>query len=69
MDVMHSDWDCTLEGLPHPPSVRLGLRLVVGLKAESANQILGARKEAPFDGFLQKPINGQALARLIGSPV
>ena len=22
----------------------------------------------PFDGFLQKPIDGQALARLIGSP-
>ena len=33
VDVMHSDWDCTLEGLPQPPSVRLGLRLVVGLKA------------------------------------
>ena len=30
--------------------MRLGPRLVVGLKAESANQILEARKEAPFDG-------------------
>ena len=50
IDVMHSDWDCTLEGLPHPPAVRLGLRLVVGLKAESAIRILKAREEALFDG-------------------
>jgi error-prone DNA polymerase len=50
VDVMHSDWDCTLEGLPHPPAVRLGLRLVVGLKAESAIRILEARKESLFDG-------------------
>jgi error-prone DNA polymerase len=49
VDVMHSVWDCTLEGLPHPPSVRLGLRLVAGLKAESANRILQARQQAPFD--------------------
>ena len=34
---MRSDWDCTLEGLPQPPAVRLGLRLVGGLKAESAS--------------------------------
>jgi len=50
VDVMHSDWDCTLEGLPHPPAVRLGLRMVVGLKAESANRILAARQDAPFEG-------------------
>jgi Helix-hairpin-helix motif len=50
VDVMRSDWDCTLEGLPHPPAVRLGLRMVVGLKAESALRILKARRERPFDG-------------------
>ena len=50
VDVMSSDWDCTLEGLPHPPAVRLGLRLVVGLKATSGNRIVEARKHAPFDG-------------------
>jgi error-prone DNA polymerase len=49
VDVMHSEWDCTLEGLPHPPAVRLGLRMVVGLKAESALRILKARSERPFD--------------------
>ena len=50
VDVMHSGWDCTLEGLPHPPAVRLGLRMVVGLKAGSAARILAAREEAPFEG-------------------
>jgi error-prone DNA polymerase len=50
VDVMHSDWDCTLEGLPHPPAVRLGLRMVVGLKAETAMRILKERGVRPFDG-------------------
>ena len=49
VDVMHSDWDCTLEGLPHPPAVRLGLRMVVGLKVETAMRILKERSERPFD--------------------
>ena len=49
VDVMHSDSDCTLEGLPHPPSVRLGLRLVAGLKAASAERIVAAQRAAPFD--------------------
>lgn len=49
VDVMQSEWDCTLEGLPHPPAVRLGLRMVVGLKAESAMRMLKARGERPFD--------------------
>ena len=43
---MSSDWDCTLEGLPHPPAVRLGLRMVVGLKAETAMRILKERARA-----------------------
>ena len=50
VDVMDSDWDCTLEGLPHPPAVRLGLRMVAGLKATSADRIVEARKQAPFEG-------------------
>ena len=48
-DVMYSDYDCTLEGLHGPPAVRLGLRLVNGLKAESAVRIVEARAEALFD--------------------
>ena len=48
-DVMHSDVDCTLEGLPHPPAVRLGLRLIDKLKTASADRIVAARAQAPFD--------------------
>ena len=48
-DVMYSDVDCTLEGLPHPPAVRLGLRLIDKLKGESAERIAAARAQGPFD--------------------
>ncbi|WP_046111894.1 error-prone DNA polymerase [Aquincola tertiaricarbonis] len=50
VDVMHSDWDCTLEGLPAPPAVRLGLRRVSGLQEASALRIVQARAALPFDG-------------------
>jgi len=46
-DVRRSDWDCTLEDPPEP-SLRLGLRLVAGLKEEAARAIMAARTEAPF---------------------
>jgi error-prone DNA polymerase len=49
VDVMYSEVDCSLEGLPHPPSVRLGLRMMGGLRAESAAQIVAARQERVFD--------------------
>ncbi|KQP22123.1 error-prone DNA polymerase [Pseudorhodoferax sp. Leaf267] len=49
VDVMASDWDCTLEDLPRPPAVRLGLRMVVGLRETSANRLVIARQAAPFD--------------------
>jgi error-prone DNA polymerase len=48
IDVLHSDWDCTLEGTPHGPALRLGLRLVAGLKADTADAITRARAEAPI---------------------
>lgn len=48
-DVMDSAVDCTLEDLPHEPAVRLGLRLIVGLKSESAQRIVEARMARPFD--------------------
>lgn len=47
MDVMYSDWDCTLEGLPHPSTVRLGLRQVSGPTEESVRRLVEAR---PFCG-------------------
>jgi error-prone DNA polymerase len=49
-DVMVSDHDCTLEELTGTPAVRLGLRLVAGLKEASAQRIMEARAQAPFDG-------------------
>ncbi|MBS0340664.1 MAG: error-prone DNA polymerase, partial [Proteobacteria bacterium] len=49
VDVMSSNWDCTLESLPGPPAVRLGLRLVKGFKEASALRLVAARAEAPFD--------------------
>lgn len=49
VDVMYSNWDCTLEDLPNPPAVRLGLRMVKGLKESSAERVMQARAQAPFD--------------------
>ncbi len=48
-DVLYSDWDCTLEGLQvgrngPMPAVRLGLRLISGLKADAALRIMAARE-------------------------
>jgi len=49
VDVMYSDWDCTLEDLPDPPAVRLGLRLIKGLKEASVARLIQARAHTPFD--------------------
>ena len=48
-DVLVSDVNCTLEDLPHPPAVRLGLRMIAGLQAESMARIVVARHERVFD--------------------
>ncbi|MDM0037233.1 error-prone DNA polymerase [Variovorax sp. J22P271] len=55
-DVLHSDLDCTLENLPNRPAVRLGLRMLSGLRWESAQRIVEARHESLFD-------NAEDLAR------
>ena len=48
-DVMHSDWDCTLEQCGHvQAAVRLGLRMVSGLASAAAQRIVTARSKAPF---------------------
>ncbi|MDM7941660.1 MAG: error-prone DNA polymerase [Hydrogenophaga sp.] len=71
VDVLHSEWDCTLEersavradptpvrAEPTPvraepvealPAVRLGLRLVSGLKTGAAQRIVAARAQRLFD--------------------
>jgi error-prone DNA polymerase len=48
-DVMTSHWDCTLEGQGRLPAVRLGLRLISGLKQASADRIMAARGTHPFE--------------------
>ncbi len=61
VDVMHSQWDCTLEPandaalLAHypgiragQPAVRLGLRLVASLPEAAAQRLVAARAQAPF---------------------
>jgi error-prone DNA polymerase len=49
-DVRHSDWDCTLEecGESFDLALRLGLRLVRGMREDAARRIGAARAQAPF---------------------
>jgi len=49
VDVMHSSVDCTLEDIDHHPAVRLGLRMIGGLRTASAARIEAERAKAPFD--------------------
>jgi len=50
VDVVHSDWDCTLEAVGEggQPAIRLGLRLVAGLAQATARAIVAARARRPF---------------------
>ena len=52
VDVRYSDWDCTLEPWPddaaRQPALRLGMRLVQGLREEAAGRISSARAQASF---------------------
>lgn len=47
-DVVYSSWDCSMEDIEHKPAVRLGLRMVRGLKKESAERIVDARRRRLF---------------------
>ncbi len=50
VDVMESNWDCTLEDAGgQQPAVRLGLRMISGFREMRAKRILNARHRAPFD--------------------
>jgi error-prone DNA polymerase len=48
VDAVWSDWDCTLETDGPHPALRLGLRLVAGLKADEGRAVMAARREGPF---------------------
>jgi error-prone DNA polymerase len=44
IDIVHSEWDCTLEHM----NLRLGLRYIKGLRAESGAAIVRERQSARF---------------------
>ena len=49
VDVRYSDWDCALEPSGNPqPAIRLGLRMIRGLREEAAHRIEAARQTRPF---------------------
>lgn len=50
VDVRYSDWDCTLESLTGQadPAIRLGLRMIQGFDAQSAERIGIARQRQDF---------------------
>jgi error-prone DNA polymerase len=52
-DVLYSDWDCTMENVEHEPAVRLGLRMVRGLKKEVGERIVAARQSKYFESAEQ----------------
>jgi error-prone DNA polymerase len=48
VDVVRSDWKCTLEETEAAPAVRVGLRYVRGLSVEGGARIQAERQRAPF---------------------
>jgi error-prone DNA polymerase len=47
-DVRYSRWDCTLEPYRGKPALRLGLRLVKGMREDSAGRLEQVRAQRPF---------------------
>jgi error-prone DNA polymerase len=43
-DVRYSDWDCSLQG----PALRLGLRMIKGMRETAAQRLVTARQQAVF---------------------
>jgi error-prone DNA polymerase len=69
VDVLHSDWDCSLEDNGGPqPAIRLGLRMIKGFREEDARRIEQARAQRPFghidDLALRAALPAAALERL-----
>ncbi len=53
VDVLHSDWDCTLEQSDDGLALRLGMRLVQGLPAEAATRIMQSRPAASLGALVR----------------
>jgi len=66
IDVMHSSWECHLEKLPQGFAVRLGMRYVKGLRAESGREIARQRMLRKFASIeeLKRRVPGVQKAEL-----
>ncbi|MGN6103841.1 MAG: error-prone DNA polymerase [Kofleriaceae bacterium] len=53
VDVLHSDWDCTLEPVEggHRFAVRMGLRWIKGMQHAEGQRVIEARHAAPFESI------------------
>lgn len=51
VDVNHSDWDCTLESVGQTLALRLGMRLVSGLRTNAAEHIEQARQTGSYQSL------------------
>jgi error-prone DNA polymerase len=69
-DVLYSNYDSTLEDIDTKPAVRLGLRLINGMREDVAERIVKARTEAPFlnaeDLCLRARLETPVMKRLAG---
>ena len=69
VDVLYSDWDCTLEPKGQAqPAIRMGMRLICGMREDDAKRICDARQAGPFtsieDLARRTGLNTAALERL-----
>ena len=67
-DVNHSDWDSTLEQFEDSLAVRLGMRLISGLRHHHAETIIDTRQSVPFESiasFTKRTDLGQATISLL----
>ncbi|MCC6076039.1 error-prone DNA polymerase [Pseudomonas sp. GCM10022188] len=69
VDVRYSDWDCSLEDSGKPqPAIRLGLRMIRGLREAEARRVETARQTSPFadveDLSLRAGLDARARERL-----
>jgi len=80
VDVLASDWECTLEpGASGEPAVRLGLGMVKGFPGKAAQRLVAARSQQPYTSIddlarraaldkdeLRPPADAGALAAIAG---
>ncbi len=63
IDVNASEWDCTLENKSSSPFLRLGFRLITGLRQTTVDTIVAARAPGRFhsmDDFIKRTRLGRA---------